>query len=174
MANKLLLFAIHIPLFKDLAATQGKPVFQACLDLNVWLAEQCIIQYGVLVTAWPQRGTSQGEMEVVKTRRRHKGRKGLEKKEDKSVMKPTVAAWEVSKGRSFTLGSLQWCWHYFSVKICLSLSGFLCDTAGKVSMSLQLPCGGGEPCVLRQRLPPCAAPRLCTDNPPLPICKEEQ
>lgn len=35
-------------------------------DLNLWLAMQWIIWYGALVTAWPWRGTSKGEMEVVK------------------------------------------------------------------------------------------------------------
>lgn len=43
---------------------------------------------------------------------------------------------------------------FFPVKIFLSLSGFWCDTQGKVCVSSQLPRGDKECQVLRQRLPP--------------------
>lgn len=59
-------FIIHYPRpTVQRACYPGQTSFSSP-DLNLWLAMQWIIWYGVLVTAWPWRGTSKGETEVVK------------------------------------------------------------------------------------------------------------
>lgn len=110
-------FIIHYPhgSVQRARCYPGQTSFSS-LDLNIWLSIQWVIWYGALVTNWPWRGTSKGEMEVVKIKKRLRAREGWEEKEDKSTIKPTVAAWEVSKGRCFTPGSLQVYWHFFLPK----------------------------------------------------------
>lgn len=53
---------------------------------------------------------------------------------------------------------------FFSTRISLSLPAPLHDAEGKVCTLSQLSHGGEELQALRQRLPPCAAPRLCADS----------
>lgn len=53
----------------------------------------------------------------------------------------------------------------FFCRIHLSLSSFLSEHVVRAPLLRR------KLCVLRQRLLPCAAPRLCTDNPPLLISR---